>query len=139
MKILYSILPLFALILLTASCGDTDSEDKICLESEILIENRCDGNILISYFELDDGFDIIDEILNLDGCDIAEKTKTISPGSSIEVTVFEGACFMNSEPGPDRCMDYISDETIAVQYGNAVKEYPIYKREHIVIIPTQFD
>jgi hypothetical protein len=105
----------------------------------MLIENRCKGDILLSYFELDDGFNLIDTIFNLDSCDIAEKNKTISPGSSKKVDVYEGSCFMDSESGLDRCTDYISDQVIVVQYGNVVKEYPIYGKDRIVIVPTQFD
>ena len=126
-------------LILIASCGGTDTEKKECLEAKLLVENQCDQNISISYFELDDGFNILDLMLNYDGCDVVEKSRNLIPASFTEIVVYEGSCFRNAQRVFDSCIDFVTDEAIVVQYGDKVKEYPIYGTDHIVIVPSHFN
>ena len=136
---------LFSIILIfITSCGLFDDNDSgtDCLYGYITVENKCDQDIIVCYNDQPREFDWVEFIFGIDFCDVIERSEVITPGEEKDIYVFLGTCFKSKDTFPsDSCdgFDYWSEESITVQYGEAVRDIFIYSSSYIEIIPEDFD
>ena len=134
---------IFLFSLLLMSCGDGNKKDKICLENNIFVENRCSSNIIVRYYEYEEEWDFFEDIIggifSVDDCDLKEQTLNIEPGSIVRFDVFLGACKKDPDNVLDDCSGFISDEILTIQLLDNFKEFSVDHIAGLVVSEKDFE
>lgn len=121
------------------SCTDS-YEDRICMSDDIVIVNKCDMEIAVSYEEFD-GNDLITEVTDI-GCDVSEKKVAIPVDASNKIEVYTGSCVIDYDEENDinssTCDRFQASALITVEYDNIIREYDVSRISKLEIHPSDF-
>ena len=141
-KCFFILLSIYLFFIVSCGLFDDNDKDTDCWYDSITVENKCDQEIMIRYNDEPDEFDWVDFIFGVDSCDVVERNVVISPDKEKDITVFLGVCSESEDALlSERCDSvlYWSDESITVQYGDAVRKFFIHSSWYIEISPEDFD
>jgi hypothetical protein len=141
-KSLFILLSINLIFITSCRLFDDNDSGTDCLYDYITVENKCDQDVIVSYNDQPEEFDWVEFIIGIDFCDVIERNEVIIPGEEKDIYVFLGTCSKSEEAFPSDSCDgfgYWSDESITVQYGEAVRDIYIYSNSYIELSPEDFD